>query len=492
MSTSEQQAAASTPKRRWFQYSLRSLLLLMTACALACSWLVMPTVQARRFVAAARNGDCRLGEPRLSSLISEKQARLSTFSIEPLSWRQLWRGETRVLIDVPDAPEDNGPACVIGYAVSHFDAKLSTRQEKSGPGRPDWYVDRVNKWESLLSKSGQHNQGLVLEARMESGKPSSPPVLLLSVRNLGVQPVDIMEGAMEEMPMVLIRDESGKSLPMTAKGEDFHAPERLRAGSNWSSTLWPGDVRMGRSIPLADHFVLGKSGTYTVLAIKDDLISRPLTFTIPQTDVSEGIAQPSDAVPEHDHGGKDEWSRLEALAGRPQYGYALEADISPVTPGAGHLVVSLIGVGPHIMEISPFHAGVATEYRVLVRDSTGRSIAPKDDARKASAADMRVVHGGSLNVGQGNGNGVVIPLAKWFDMRSAGEYTVLVSLPTKQQIEPVWVARPIKVQVGEHLDADLPKLVKDNLTISYEALESELRASAANKKKPDGTPNTHP
>jgi hypothetical protein len=224
MSESELRSAVPKPKLRWFQYSLRSLLLVMTACALACSWLVMPTVRARRFVAVARNGDCGIGDPPLKSLISESQARLSTFSIEPLSWSQLWRGETQVLVDVSGIPEDNGPACVVGCAVSHFRIKLSRLQEKSGPGRPSWYVDRVNDWESLLSKAGRHNQGLVLEARMESSKASSPPRLLLSVRNLGVQPVDITEGAMEDSPIVLIRDESGKSLPMTAKGEDFHSP----------------------------------------------------------------------------------------------------------------------------------------------------------------------------------------------------------------------------------------------------------------------------
>ncbi len=40
------------PKLRWFQYSLRSLLLFVTACAIACSWLAV-TIQGQRRQGAA-------------------------------------------------------------------------------------------------------------------------------------------------------------------------------------------------------------------------------------------------------------------------------------------------------------------------------------------------------------------------------------------------------------------------------------------------------
>ena len=96
----------------------------------------------------------------------------------------------------------------------------------------------------------------------------------------------------------------------------------------------------------------------------------------------------------HHDGSEDEWSQLVAVAGQPQYGYVLEADISPVTPNAVHLVASLVGVGPFNTDITPFHAGVGTEYRVLVRDSTGKPIELNKSARKASLADKRVCRGG--------------------------------------------------------------------------------------------------
>ncbi len=49
MTSVEPQPDAPPPERRWFQYSLRSLLLLTLLCAVACSWYV-----DRRRVAAAR------------------------------------------------------------------------------------------------------------------------------------------------------------------------------------------------------------------------------------------------------------------------------------------------------------------------------------------------------------------------------------------------------------------------------------------------------
>jgi internalin A len=41
-------ADAAQPKRRWYQYSLRSLLIFVTLCAFACSWFAVKMRQARR------------------------------------------------------------------------------------------------------------------------------------------------------------------------------------------------------------------------------------------------------------------------------------------------------------------------------------------------------------------------------------------------------------------------------------------------------------
>jgi hypothetical protein len=505
LNTADDQVTATKSKLRWYQYSLRSLLLLVTVCALACSWLFTPTVRARRFVAAVKGGDCGKGRPPLYNLISEEQARRSEFSIEPLSWKQLWRGETEVTIDVPASPSGDDPGCVINCGVSRFEIRVNSCREKIGPGRPDWYVDYINQWDSLLQKAGQSSQGLVVETRFCNIKAGKAPSMLLSVRHLGVQPITISEGACDQNPIVLIRDARGRSARMTTPGERFHAPNVLWGGSVWTTTLWPGGACQGQLISLADNFVLSESGTYTLLAVKSgwgtkgDLISKPIQFTISQADASEGEAQSGAAVPDsrgllnmRREDKEEEWSRLESKAGRPQYGRILEADISPIIPNAVHLIASLINLnGYDTQDITPFQAGTATEYRVVVRDPAGRMIAANEAARMASAIDMRLNNGGSFNVGQGNGNGVIIPLAKWFNMRLPGEYTVLVSLPTQQEGEPVWVAKPIKVKVDEHLDSELPTLVKDSWTQQREAMEAHVRALDA-EQKPAGPTQSAP
>jgi hypothetical protein len=59
--------ATSKSKRRWFQYSLRMLLVVVTLCAVSCSWLAVKLRQARRqreIVAAIEKlgGDVRYDE----------------------------------------------------------------------------------------------------------------------------------------------------------------------------------------------------------------------------------------------------------------------------------------------------------------------------------------------------------------------------------------------------------------------------------------------
>ncbi|MEN6451088.1 MAG: hypothetical protein ABFC96_11405 [Thermoguttaceae bacterium] len=63
MSASEQPPKPPTPKRRWYQYSLRSLMIFGTLCAFACSWFAVKRQQAetqRQAVEALAFSDDRL------------------------------------------------------------------------------------------------------------------------------------------------------------------------------------------------------------------------------------------------------------------------------------------------------------------------------------------------------------------------------------------------------------------------------------------------
>jgi hypothetical protein len=78
----------------------------------------------QRFVAAARSGNCQNETPLLSDFANERQARLSTFEVRPLTFAQFWRGEREVRVHVPYDPETNGRSCTIGYCVTRYDIML--------------------------------------------------------------------------------------------------------------------------------------------------------------------------------------------------------------------------------------------------------------------------------------------------------------------------------------------------------------------------------
>jgi hypothetical protein len=476
--TEQNLASVETPKLRWYQFSLRSLFIFVTLCSVACSWFIIPTARARRLVADVTAGNLKKGSPPLGDFISERKARLASASILPITFNDLWRGRRTVRVDVPPDAEENLPSCFINYEVGHFETQLTSKVTRTSPGMPDWYIDYTNKWESLLKQAGKHSNGLVLESKLANNLDGSGPSLQLNVRNVGVQPLSITVGACEQPAKVLIRDESGNFAFMTPKGEEYHAPNVLWAGSVHRETLWPGDVRRADSIQLDSNFILNKHGTFTIIPIMSwggidtDVVSTPIQFTISRNSASKAtavVANPDDELshvktPRKDNTTGNDWAKLEAIAGLPQYSCVLEADVSPVIPNSFHVVASLICEGSD-HRFSTSHAGAATEYRVLVRDCTGRLITMNEAARRVSASDIRVARsgpsGGSFIVGVYNGIGVIIPLAKWFDIKKPGEYTVLVSLPTRQKSNPLWVAKPFKFTVGNHIDPDLPNLKED-------------------------------
>ena len=53
---------ASTPKLRWFQFSLRTLLIVVTLCAIPCSWLAVKMRRAEREKATAADAAKRRQE----------------------------------------------------------------------------------------------------------------------------------------------------------------------------------------------------------------------------------------------------------------------------------------------------------------------------------------------------------------------------------------------------------------------------------------------
>ncbi len=127
MSVAEAQPAVPRLKLRWYQYSLRTLLVFTTVCAFGCGWLAAPTAQARRFVIAMRNGDYqrarsmfRNPEQALPGYCgtTESQARESKLEIAPLTLAQLCRGERAVHVYVPEGASMEEVDGFISYRVT--------------------------------------------------------------------------------------------------------------------------------------------------------------------------------------------------------------------------------------------------------------------------------------------------------------------------------------------------------------------------------------
>ena len=406
---------------RWrFQFSIRSLLVLTVAVAIPCSWLGVSIREARRELEAA------------------KELKHSGGYFE---WSK-----------------PSGPGWLRNLLGDGFFQYVES---------PEWYASYMKQWDSLLGKAGLHQHGLVLEARIINERLSTPSHLLLGVRNVGDGPVAIIEGAMEERPILLVRDVTGKPVFLTDKGESYHNPNWVAAGSNRLVEITPGMVGDSFSIPLHENFVLKRPGRYTVLAIKSVrgcpegvfVVARPVTLEVPESaliDAPEKQKVKDDNQPPARGGVTDEWAALEAKAGVLQQGYILEADISPVHPVDRNLIVSLVNISADAVNDTPFFASDPKAYRILLRDPSGTLVPIDEGARNGFVVtEKNRPHGCSVHLG--TGNGAVIPLAQWFDMRTPGDYTVLVSLPFPRREDSVCVAKPFKVTVTKPGNYQLPK-----------------------------------
>ena len=92
--------------RRWFRYSLRTLLLMMSFSALAAWWLARPTIVAHQFARVFRSGDYEAAnkfildshgdQVYLNYFAATNQLKASNVHIVPLTWSQII-GQRRTL-----------------------------------------------------------------------------------------------------------------------------------------------------------------------------------------------------------------------------------------------------------------------------------------------------------------------------------------------------------------------------------------------------------
>jgi VanZ family protein len=108
--------AAVPPSRNWHQFSLRTIFVAMTLIAVACYFLVLPTMHAQRFVRAVANKDYA-GAEQLFTAGSDtfpgtfKQHRILKQHVElaPLTWSDFRRGRRSIGVSIQYG-DDNGIA----------------------------------------------------------------------------------------------------------------------------------------------------------------------------------------------------------------------------------------------------------------------------------------------------------------------------------------------------------------------------------------------
>ncbi len=364
-----------------------------------------------------------------------------------------------------------------------------------------WYGERNKLWDVLLRDAGKPRHGAILELRVVNSASAAgrSTELVVSVKNVCSRLVEL--GGCESWPYadVLVRDRAGRLARLTEEGLRYFSWQRV-VTINTLLELKPG-CAWGFIVPLGRCFKLADGGSYTVLArnyydgdVNGELIASPVALEIgkePATGTFEkgSQAQPAAICAENlAQGGATEkdWTRLLREAGQLQRGCILDAMMSPEEPT--NLVASLTclrisGGAAYTGDWEPgnghwYSYGESADgradsgrqpadYRVLVRDTDGKPVPLAPYGRRAIAA-AGAERGSRLK--QYAAIGAVIPLAKWFDMTRAGEYTVLVTLkaPDEKQRNralndlarrgyavpspedehgPLWVAKPIKVRI---------------------------------------------
>jgi len=329
-----------------------------------------------------------------------------------------------------------------------------------------------DSWNFLFPFAGRPNGELLYSARVvvDSKAPEGGSVyLLLSLTNVSTKCI-FFPGGPRDLPGVFIRDGFGHVLELTDEGEQRYWAS-VTAGGSVCCPIVPPGYSGGTVIPLKAYYDLSKPGKYTVLAsqqcgAKDKkpiagscvVVSSAATFSIgraPQKSdrKASGVSQ-SSAISKANLENRTleskaaEWDELVRRSGQSIHHCALDVVVSPTETEATTLIVSLrrIELWDPIDNFPPDTGIYPSDYKVLVRDPSGRSIQARLDAETQFSMQHRpAIRMEPLS--PASGIGAVIPLAKWFDMKKPGDYSVLVALPSRKDKSCTWVAEPITIRV---------------------------------------------
>ena len=118
-------------------------------------------------------------------------------------------------------------------------------------------------WESLARFAGKEFEGLQFEAKASApaAKPDEAMTLSVALHNCGKEPILVKKWKGESDYEILIRDATGREVPLTEKGKKF-----FETGDQLDTReLKPGEA-INATLPLSELFDLKTPGQYTVLA----------------------------------------------------------------------------------------------------------------------------------------------------------------------------------------------------------------------------------
>jgi len=345
------------------------------------------------------------------------------------------------------------------WSAAHFDSRISVGAET--PSREtletdklfaNAIADRNNQWDSLLKDVGKVKEGLGLSARLSSESITVGEKLQidLCIKNVTELPSSYgYDRYNPTVPFVLVRDQDGKPARLTASGLHRAFPDAyMSSGTN--VPLLPGDG-FNTSYPLSSDFALENPGKYSVLvgwhgSAGGVIVAKRLEFTLwskdangagkarsttPPVTAPEAIVNPAPGMDE-------EWSTLLKAAGKESNGCILTGVLSPYSPDAVHLVLSITCV----RDMNPpapwyqYHesgckvklGSVPSNYRILIHDSAGKRAPMTPFGREFF---QRRYEEYSRSVRVGHSIGTWLPLDELFCLRSGEAYAVVAAIPEK-------------------------------------------------------------
>jgi hypothetical protein len=362
---------------------------------------------------------------------------------------------------------------ITGSLISNRISDEAARAATSGPlpanepeFRRQFERDRNESWNSFIADAGKPKGGMKLVAHLSRSAASAGEriVLTLWVKNVCELPSRYsFDRYGSSIGAVLVRDEVGRPVALSAEGWRRYEP-KARLSSSVAFTLQPGDA-VSESYPLSDDFLARTPGKYAVLATWEGgqggtLVAEPVTFTLMSKgapvkgDILPTAPTPRAPNPSFSHGTTQEWNALLKSAGSEFRGHTLDCAISPYSPNAVHLVVSITcldklqanGWVSNGLNGTIRRGCVPSNYRIMIRDSTGKAAALTKSGQEFFQRQCLAC---SRDVQVGRAIGAWFPLDEFFDLKSGQDYTVLVMIPEKPASAVGLISKPLTIHVPE-------------------------------------------